>query len=1039
MIDSSSASPCVKCGRPVPAGAGFCPNCGTQTTAPTFMATGLTNPAEPVATTHLPLGGGTTESGATRPAEPEHATAPTIGPTSAVTSLDHPSPPVSRPGDGPFSPGQQISPRYTILKLLGMGGMGAVYQAFDHELGVAVAIKVIRPAAHADATAAKELEQRFKRELVLARQVTHKYVVRIHDLGEIQGVKYLTMPFVEGETLAEVLRQSGKLPLARAIKIAQQIAQGLSAAHEKGVIHRDLKPENIMIERVVDEPIPNSGDALIMDFGIARSVESGATQTAAGSVIGTLEYMSPEQAHARKVDQRSDIYSFGLILYDMLVGRHRLQGRDNAMAELLARMSSLPTSPRSLDPSIPAPVNDLVMKCLQPSPDARYSTTQELTDALDHLTPDGHIRSDIQEVIVHDGGRPAWQLAAAAAVIVALAGTGGWLVSNRTGIDPLAVAAAREPISVLVADFANKTGDPVFDGVVEQAVSLGIEGAGFITAYPRRDALRALAVIKPDAKLDETNARLVAQREGISTVIVGDIETRGSGYQIHVRGVGPGSDGGVRYQLEDTAENKAAVLATVGELATQVRAALGDTATPLPSDAFTAGSLEAASAYAQAQNLQAAGKRDEAIAKYQTAIALDPQFGRAYSGVAAQYESLGRMADARANYDKALEFIDRMTEREKLHARGLYYLFNRKTDEAAREFMTLLKAYPADSMGLHNLALASFYLRNLPQALEQGRKASAIQPRNIGRRTNVALYAMYAGQYETAIADANAALELNPSALKALLARALAELALGKTDESAKTYSQLSQVSADGASYAFAGAADIAMVEGRYDDAMALLEKGMAADQVSKNVARAATKRVVLAEARLMRGDAAGAARDAQSVLSATQEDEVVAAAGLLLAQLGRTAEAEKAAAQLESALENDPQAYAKLVRAELALQQKQPRRAVDFARDAEKLADTWLGHLTLGRAYLALDEYASAYSQFEITLRRGGESTAIYLDDVPSYRYFPQVHYYFGRAQEGLKSAEAAKSYRTYLAFLKGEAGPMAADARARLAKLGS
>ena len=1037
MIESSSASPCVKCGRPVPPGAGFCPNCGTQTNAPIVMATGLTDPAEPVATTHLPVGGGTTESEATRLAEPDHATAPTIGPTSAVTSLDHPSPPVSRPGGGPFSPGQQISPRYTILKLLGMGGMGAVYQAFDHELGVAVAIKVIRPAAQADATA--ELEQRFKRELVLARQVTHKYVVRIHDLGEIQGVKYLTMPFVEGETLAEVMRRSGRLPLARVIKIGQQVAQGLAAAHEKGVIHRDLKPENIMIERVVDEPIPNSGDALIMDFGIARSVESGATQTAAGSVIGTLEYMSPEQAHARKVDQRSDIYSFGLILYDMLLGRQRMSGQDSAMAELLSRITAAPKPPREVDPNVPEAVDQLVRRCLHPDPEARFASTPELVTALDHLTPDGHIRSDIQEVIVHDRGRPAWQLAAAAVVIVALAGTGGWLVSNRTGIDPLAVAAAREPISVLVADFANKTGDPVFDGVVEQAVSLGIEGAGFITTYPRRDALRALAVIKPDAKLDEANARLVAQREGISTVIAGDIETRGSGYQIHVRGVGPGSDGGVRYQLEDTAENKAAVLATVGELATQVRAALGDTATPLPSDAFTAATLEAASAYAQAQDLQAAGKRDEAIAKYQAAIALDPQFGRAYSGVAAQYEGLGRMADARANYDKALEFIDRMTEREKLRTRGLYYLFNRKNDEAAREFMTLLKGYPADSTGLHNLALASFYLRNLPQALEQGRKASAIQPRNIGRRTNVALYAMYAGQYETAIADANAALELNPSALKALLARALAELALGKTDESAKTYSLLSQVSADGASYAFAGSADIAMVQCRYDDAIALLEKGMAADQASKNVARAATKRVVLAEARLMRGDAAGAARDAQGALAATQEDEVVAAAGLLLAQLGRTAEAEKAAAQLESALENDPQAYAKLVRAELALQQKQPRRAVDFAREAEKLADTWLGHLTLGRAYLALDEYASAYSQFEISLRRGGESTAIYLDDVPSYRYFPQVHYYFGRAQEGLKSAEAAKSYKTYLAFMKGEGGPMAADARARLAKLGS
>ena len=179
------------------------------------------------------------------------ADAPTMMPTGGAPGLWRQHPGVSA-GDGPFQAGQQVGARYTIIRMLGTGGMGAVYQAFDHELGVAVAIKVIRPAAQSDATAAKELEQRFKRELVLARQVTHKYVVRIHDLGEIDGIKYLTMPFVEGETLAQLLRQAGTLPLARAIQIAQQIAQGLAAAHEKGVVHRDLKPENIMIEKAAE-------------------------------------------------------------------------------------------------------------------------------------------------------------------------------------------------------------------------------------------------------------------------------------------------------------------------------------------------------------------------------------------------------------------------------------------------------------------------------------------------------------------------------------------------------------------------------------------------------------------------------------------------------------------------------------------------------------------------------------------------------------------------------------------------------------------
>ena len=319
MIGRASGPTCVKCGLPVPVGAGFCSNCGTQLGDSSFSS----DPPRSRETRSTPV-----HQPRQRPLR--RAVAETINPTGLLTSLDSPSPrPPVRPGDGPFQTGQQVGPRYTIIKLLGTGGMGAVYQAFDHELGVAVAIKVIRPSAQSDATAAKELEQRFKRELVLARQVTHKYVVRIHDLGEIDGIKYLTMPFVEGETLAQLLRRAGTLPLPRAIQIATQIAQGLAAAHEKGVIHRDLKPENIMIEapssrrRAGTRP-RRRGDALIMDFGIARSVEHGATQTAAGSVIGTLEYMAPEQAQGSQVDQRADQYAFGLIFYDMLVGRQRL-------------------------------------------------------------------------------------------------------------------------------------------------------------------------------------------------------------------------------------------------------------------------------------------------------------------------------------------------------------------------------------------------------------------------------------------------------------------------------------------------------------------------------------------------------------------------------------------------------------------------------------------------------------------------------------------------------------------------------------------
>ncbi|HEX6161823.1 MAG TPA: serine/threonine-protein kinase, partial [Vicinamibacterales bacterium] len=678
---------------------------------------------------------------------PRPAEAQTISPTYVPTSLDSPSPrPVARAGDGPFVAGQQIGPRYTILKLLGTGGMGAVYQAFDHELGVAVAIKVIRPSAQSDATAAKELENRFKRELVLARQVTHKYVVRIHDLGEIDGIKYLTMPFVEGETLAQLLRKAKTLPIDRVVKIAQQIAQGLAAAHEKGVVHRDLKPENIMIERAADDPVPSSGDALIMDFGIARSVEHGGTQTLDGAVIGTLEYMAPEQGKGHKVDQRADQYALGLIIYDMLLGRSRRASSDNPMSELLSRMSAAPPAPRTIDPQVPETINAIVARLLDPDPQNRYASTAELVAALDRLAPDGSVRSDIHEVIVHDAP-PRSKLATAALLIVMVGGAAGWLLNSGGSTT---VEASRDPISVLIGDFENRTGDPLFDGVVEQALSLGIEGASFVTTFPRRDALRAAAAVKPGAKLDEPTARLVALRENVGMVIAGSIESKGSGYHINIRGID--ASGNPKYTIEDDAESKAAVLTTVGDMAGQVRRALGDTAMPARGGAetFTAANLEAAAAYAAAQELQAANRREDAIRKYQEAIKFDPDFGRAYSGLAAQYEALGRPAEAEQNYQQALARIDRMTDREKMRTRGLYYRFAKKNEQAVQEFIALLKAYPYDSSGLTNLALANFGLRNFKEAMEQGGRAASLQPKNVLRRYNVALYAMYAGQFEQA-------------------------------------------------------------------------------------------------------------------------------------------------------------------------------------------------------------------------------------------------------------------------------------------------
>ena len=421
----------------------------------------------------------------------------------------------SLPGS-PLTPGAAFGSRYRILRQLGAGGMGVVYQAWDDELGLAVALKVIKPEVSADPWVASRLEHRFKRELLLARQVTHKHVVRIHDIGEIDGIKYLTMPFIEGRDLAHVLRDEGRLPVARALQVAKQIAEGLVAAHEAAVVHRDLKPENVMID--ADE------QAVIMDFGISRSeTPAGAriTQTATGTIVGTLEYMAPEQASGQRTDHRADIYSLGLILYDMLAGRSRVAKAGTAFTELMERLKTPPRPLPSAAPSVPA-VDAIIARCTQADPAKRYQTAAELLADLNLLGADGQPlrRARVLPVRV--------VATAALIVLLAIAGAVGLWLRFRSGTGPTkAPSAAHAPVSVLVADFDNRTGEAVFDDTLEPMFNVALEGASFLNTFNRRQA-RALAsrLPNPTDKLDEQAARLIAVTEGIDVVLTGSAESR---------------------------------------------------------------------------------------------------------------------------------------------------------------------------------------------------------------------------------------------------------------------------------------------------------------------------------------------------------------------------------------------------------------------------------------------------------------------------------------------------------------------------------
>ncbi len=1041
---------CPQCGSPLPPRDGVCPACGPV--GPASDETMLPGrDASPPASDETMLPGGWEAS-----RTPDDA-APRPRATRATLSV-----------------GQPFGSRYLILKVLGEGGMGAVYQAWDESLGVAVALKVIRPDVLISRADREDLERRFKRELLLARKVTHRHVVRIHDLGEVDGITYITMSFVEGEDLATTVKRDGTLPVARVVRLARQVASGLAAAHEAGVVHRDLKPANIMID--------GEDNALIMDFGIAlssgrdsagrrrppapvpsppgaaatpepaalpadesltimpttpppavlRETRSGTVLSDdAGAVVGTLEYMAPEQARGASVDHRADIYAFGLILADLVSGIRKVPPGTTPWQALTDRVSKPPSPLRERHPAAPEALDAVVTKCLQIDPADRYQTTAELVAALDRLDEAGNL---IPEPKIR---RLTARAVSAAVVVVA-----GLLAATYwTARGPAQPPPPPEPVSVLIADFTNGTQEPVFDGLLEQALAVGVENASFVSVFPRRDALRLAAQVKMGGRLDGPTAALLALREGVDRVVAGAITKDGNAYRLDVRLLNPAEPEGKQQLLQwDTqAADKDAVLGAVGRMAARLREGLGDTAANSNAgrdgESFTAASLDAAHAYTAAQELQWAGKYIEAFAEYQQAVRLDPDMGRAYAGLGAVASSLGRRDEAEEYYKQALAHLGRMTEREKYRTRGGYYLLTRNTEKAREEMSALVRQYPADSAGLINLALAEFYRRDMARAVELGRQASALLPRNVLRKNNTALFAMYAGDFDLALSEAAGVLEINPEFAKAHVAIGLSLLATGKPAEAEAAFQKLAALQGSGPWFAAAGLADVAMYQGRLSAAAALLAPAIKAELDASRRARLV---VTLAEVRLAQDRPREATALARQALAASGDESITYLAGRVLAGAGQHAAALDLVKKLLERLDAESLALARVLEGEVALAAGDPRKAIERFRTARQFADSWLGRLGLGRAYLALGATAEADSEFDLCVKRRGEAAAALLDDVPTYRLAAPLAYYQGRVREALGSPDARDRYETFVRTKQpGDESGLVSDARKRLAAL--
>jgi tetratricopeptide (TPR) repeat protein len=873
---------------------------------------------------------------------------------------------------------------------------------------------------HSELAGRANILHRFKQELILARKITHRNVIRIYDLGVAAGMRFITMEFIEGRDLASLLEERRFTP-EEAVPILRQACAALDAAHAEGVVHRDLKPQNIMVE--------TGGRVVVMDFGLARSMEAtGMTQ--AGALMGTPAYMSPEQAQGLPADERSDIFSLGIIAYQLLTGKVPFTG-DTAFATMLLRTQGPPPPPIELNPTTPQPLSDLVLKSLATNPSDRYQSValleKDLHDWEEGTLPQATVTPRM--AMMEEAKTGKWIAVALGVAVLAIGGVyGGYRLLHKP-------AAPVAPMTVLIADFNNHTGDAVFDGTLESTLRLALEGASFISAYDRT-RIRELGLKAISGRFDETKAEEIAASQGLNVVVSGSVDRRGSDYQLSLRAVQTVT-GKVLANADATAPNKDQVLFAVTKLGSAARKALGDATSEseqrLSMETLSAANLEAVHEYATGLDTLSAGRFAEAQAHLVRAVALDPNFGIAYTILASAARNQGQFQEAEQYIREAIKRTGHMTERERYRTRAYLYFLTGDYPKCVEEYGSLLERYAADTGAYTNIAVCQVHLHNVAKSLEYARRAVAILPKRAIYRSNLAMDLVYSGDFPRAAKEASEAVRLGY--VNGFLIQAFVSLGQEQPERAAEAYHNLEKsLPSDAAT----GLADLAIYEGRYSEAVGILENGLKADLAGPKVDKdaAATKYWMLARTQLLRKQNAAALASAKLALDNNREFQTRLVAGQVYAALGEETKARELAAGLANELHTEPQVYAKLIEGEIALKNGDGRGAVKIFTDANNLLDTWLGRFDLGQAYLAIQQYPDADSEFDRCLKRRGEALSLFLD-LSTYGYFPPVYYYQGRAREGMKAAGFADFYNKYLS-VRGKAGedPLLPDSRRRGAR---